>query len=154
MKNNKNYIVYKMFLAFLLSFFTFSVFASALKGVKETTIVIERLDEDHVKCGITENMIDAAVRIPISNSRLKITNRQTSGFIYVNVGALSFENFCVVSIQLTYAKFIISENESGRFWFKSHLMSWNRNDIGLRVTDRLEALTKELIAAWLKANQN
>ena len=139
---------------YISNFFTFSVFASALKGVAETSIVIEELDEDHVKCGITENMIDAAVRIPISNSKLKITNRRSSGMIYVNVGAISMGNNCVVAIQLTYAKFIASENDLGRFWFKSRLLSWNRNDVGLRVTNWLEASTKELIAEWLKVNQN
>ena len=132
----------------------FSCFASGLKGVKEVRIVIERLDEVAVKCGITEALVDAALRLPISNSRLRITNVPRDGYVYANVTALEVRNSCAVHTTLAFTRYSTDMNDVGIFWRTGGIVYWDKNDLPNRISNDFEQYTKEFIAAWLKANLN
>lgn len=140
----------------LVAFFAFAsslVSAQALRGVNNVFIVIENLSDNAAKCNITKDMLDASVRIPLSNSKLKITNFADShGYIYVSMGLLQINNFCSGSLRVSFNKFVQSEKEVGEFWNESMIFYTNKNDIRKSVSDDLESFIKQFIAAWLKAN--
>ena len=124
--------------------------ASALRGIKEVGILIEVLHEDAVKCGITKGMIDAAIRVPLSNSKLRITERLNSGVVYADVNTILIQNTCAVSLRLSYLKFVASENDSGQFWNRSMLLLHSRHEIVMKTSNQLELYTKEFISEWLR----
>jgi hypothetical protein len=115
--------------------------------------VIENLSDNAAKCHISKEMLDAAVRIPLSNSKLKITNfGESQGYIYVKLGLLPVNNFCSGAIHVSFNKFSQSEKEMGEFWSTGVIFHTNKNDIRKSVSDDVESFVKEFIAAWLKAN--
>lgn len=152
-KNNKSL---KLILTLLAVITVPSVSASSLKGVKEIGIVVETPESEDLRCGITKSILDAAVRVPLSNSRLVVTERLTRGYIYVNVNSLDLglQNFCAVRIGLSFNKFITSESQTGRFVNYGTMLVWNKNDMASKASSVLDGFTKEFLAEWLKANSN
>ena len=127
--------------------------AQALKGVESVNIVVEEPDQDATDCGITKDALDAAVRLPLSNSRLKIKDGLFIPDLFVRVTALKTNNQnCAVSTQIQLYKWIQSEMDFGGFWQNTHLLTGPKSSMGKRVTDKFESFTKQFIAAWLKAN--
>jgi hypothetical protein len=100
-------------------------------------------------------MLDAAVRIPLSNSKLRVTNvSNTMSYLYVKVALLQINNSCAGSILVSFNKYSKSENDTGEFWNKSMIIYDNKNSIRKSISDDVESFAKEFIAAWLKANPN
>ena len=93
----------KLLLAMLLCMGT-GVQADTLKGMTKVEILIEGLNENHAKCGITNDMLDAAVRLPLSNSQLKTTQFGVGQYLYVNTNALPISGGCAVSYKLELKK--------------------------------------------------
>jgi hypothetical protein len=129
--------------------------AEAMRGVQNIAILIENLSDDTVKCNVSKDMLDAAVRIPLSNSKLRVTNvSNTMSYLYVKVALLQINNSCAGSILLSFNKYSKSENDTGEFWNKSMIIYDNKNSISKSISDDVESFAKEFIAAWLKANPN
>ncbi len=144
----------KLFVIFIFSSITFSTFASGLKGVKEIQIIIEDLDHVVKQCGITEALLDSSIRLILSNSRLRISNKPTSSSLVARAVALEISNFCTVHIKLEFYRFSPDLLDTGIFWNTAGLFLWNKNDIQNKISSDLERYTKEFIAEWLKANSN
>jgi hypothetical protein len=128
--------------------------ASALKNVKEIAILIEELDEDASKCEVTEDLLDASVRVPLSNSRIKIGKQPSlsDGYIYVVANVLNDGNFCIVNLSVSFQKYVPSERDTGEFWSKSQIMSLRKINVSKGVATYAELMTKQFISAWLKVN--
>lgn len=143
-----------IFVCFLVT--TSFASASALIGVREVGILIEELDKDAAECNITEDLLDASVRIPLSNSRLRIVKMGSvpDSYIYVHTIVLDDKEFCVVSIEVSFMKYISSERDTGEFWARSQVMSLRKLNVSTRVSGNVELMTKQFISAWLKENQN
>ena len=131
--------------------------ASALNGAREIRIIIERLDEDAAKCGISESLIDAAIRLPLSNSRINITERPGQGFIYANLNIIDLAPIglgsqCAVNLHLEFRRYSLQFDQTGGFWRRGVTFVWNKNTLNRQVSSSIELYTKEFIAEWLKAN--
>jgi hypothetical protein len=130
------------------------VFADALRGVKEVGIIIAELDEDARKCNVTKDHLDASVRIPLSNSRVRVVKVATSAmFVTLTVMALS-DNSCVANLNLEFVKYIPSEQMEGEFWSKSSIYIYDKRNFQQIIGERLESFTKQFVSAWLKSNSN
>lgn len=136
------------------SLISFSCFASALKGVKEVRIIIEELDDTAQKCGITNALLDSSVRLPLSSSRLRVTNAPGNGYVYARATALELRNSCAVSIRLEFRRYAVSVDDVGTFWSTGGLLVWDKMNMHTRISSDVEQYTKEFIAEWLKANTN
>lgn len=154
MNNSKTYRLFKITLLAFLLFNVTVVSASALKGVKDIKIVVESLAEDDAKCGITKGMIDAAVRLPLSNSKINVTERFVGNYLYINVLSVELRGVCSVIARVEFKKNIPSQNDIGAFWDRQSLSVWGISEINTRVANKLEGFTKEFVAEWLKVNSN
>lgn len=128
--------------------------ASALKGVREVDLLVENLDSDARSCGVSSDMIDAAIRLPISNTRLKLVQKDGNGYVYANANIIDLGARCVMNLTLQYNKLSISELQYGVFWSKSSLWIWPKNDTKNQVEKEFDSFARQFIAAWLKANSN
>ena len=140
----------KIIIALLLLIFS-NAHSSALMGIRETDILVEELREDELKCGLTKDIIDASIRLPISNTRIKF-NSKADSFLYANVNAIYQGNYCVFNMRLEFRKYVNSERDVGAFWRKGQVAVWERNNVSRRIADEFESYTKQFIAAWLKEN--
>jgi len=143
-------------LLFVICLLSSSGFASgqALKGVREVAIVIENLDDDATKCLISKDLLDASVRLPLSNSKIKIVSRELypNAYVYANVNILTRGDLCIGSIEFSFNKYSNSEKEVGTFWTKETLLSRGKADFSRDVSQIIESYAKQLISAWLQAN--
>lgn len=139
-------------LALLASFGCAVSAQQALSGVRQVDIVVETLDDDAAKCSITKDGIDAAVRLPLSNSRIRI-DRDAPAYLYVNANVMVMPNrTCVANLLITFKKYSASERSMGDFWNKGTLMSGAPDYVSQRIYINAENLTKQFVAAWLQAN--
>jgi hypothetical protein len=140
-----------LMLALLVSFGG-TVHAQALAGVRGVNIVVENLTDNASKCGITKNLLDAAVRLPLSNSRITIVNG-ASQYLYVSaVFLVQSSSSCAAVYSLSFNKFVPSEKDTGEFWREGGIITGNPEYVSRNISNNLESFTKQFIAAWLKAN--
>ena len=129
---------------------------ASLRGITSVGILVEGLDGDAQKCGITEDALDAAVRLPLSNSRIKVNNGNLKlEYLYVNVKVVNATNDysrCAADISLAFTKYVQSERDHGVFWEKSSIVIGPSAYVSRSANEHLEGFTKQFVAAWLKAN--
>ena len=143
-------------LLFVICLLSSSGFASgqALKGVREVAILIESLDEDASKCGLSEDLLDAAARLTLSNSKIKVVGLESgSGYVYTRVTVLNVADICIGHLEVSYHKFATSEKQVGEFWRKGKLISRAKMEFSKVISQDAEAYAKQFLSAWLKANQ-
>lgn len=129
----------------------------ALRGVTALKIVIEDLDEDNAACGVTEDALDAAVRLPLSSASLRVRS-DVLPYIYVRVTSLRILDFdgCVTSVSVRFSRPMWAAPVDGLqspavVWDKGTLLTGRRHSMSKRVNDTVEGLTKQFAAAVLKA---
>lgn len=146
----------KALIAALMFVCASGVWAQALKGVSEIQIVIEHLDDDaRYKCQVTKDAVYAAVRLPLSNTRIRVTNSELAPYIYVQVTlGEANSNHCYGGVFLEFKKFARSEKDVGGFWSKNSILISSKLNVPKRVSEDIELFTKQFIAEWLKQNPN
>lgn len=125
-------------------------------GVKDVHIVVEDLGQEGRACNVTEDGIDAAIRLPLDASRLRL-NEKSADFIYANVSVRRRDDVeCVAYVSLSlYRRLSTPEGQfvPGAVWHKGIVMGGGAmSDFVQRVDQRIGDLTKQLIAEWIKAN--
>jgi hypothetical protein len=126
-----------------------------LKNYSPVRIVIEQLDDDARQCGITADGLDAAVRLPLSASPVKVVNDVPSsdGYVYANVNVLKLNNgVCVANVELEAHRWAMAFWSDVIVWTNGTMLSGAHYDFIRGVDNALEDLTKQFIGAWLKTN--
>ena len=95
-----------------------------------------------------------STNIPLSNTRIRVNETISSPHLYLNVQALEIGSMCAVNIEVSFKKWIRSENDLGSFWDKGYIGYFQKINVNNRVSSNIETLTKEFIASWLKSNLN
>lgn len=127
-----------------------------LAGIKGLKLVVETLDENAKSCGINADALDAAMRIPVSNSQLQFVNSPLSPYLYVNLMVLKPET-CFVAINTSLYRVVWLDAKGGAattasVWDTGSVLSGPAYNMGSRVATTLEGHTKQFIGAWLRAN--
>jgi hypothetical protein len=136
-----------------------AIAAGALSGVKEVAVVVEALDDDAERCGITEAILTRALSDPIATSKLKIVPRSgVSLSAQVTVLQLD-ENACAASYDVkAYSYQSVSLAATRRetmanvvLWQKSGIHSDSRARFAGAISDVIEELSKAFVVAWAQA---
>jgi hypothetical protein len=133
--------------------------APGLKGVSAVQLMVEPVDEEARQCGISDDGLDAAVRIPVSNTQLK-TVAESPSLLYVQTTTAPRKSTsdCTTMVQVSALRpawFSPSpEAKSGMVavWTKSTLLTGTASTHGRRTYEAIEGLTKQFIGAWLREN--
>ena len=125
-------------------------------GVSEVDIVVEGLSDNAAKCNVTKGGLDAATRLPLDASRLRI-NPDASSYVYVRVAALWEPSGCAAFVQVVLKRSLAIRGTNqlvfgAMVWDNGTLLTGPSSDFGQRVNQRVTDFTKELIAEWIKAN--
>ncbi len=130
-----------------------------LTGLQAARIVVEDLDEDARLCGVTRESVDAAARIPLSGSRLRVDNGDIGPYFYVQVTVLRSGNFCMAAINLALTRPVwlrpgaqTQDLVMARVWNRGGVISGGEANFGRRVMNDIEGYTKLFIASWLREN--
>jgi hypothetical protein len=143
----------KYFLIFFV-FLNSICYADALSGIREVSIVVEQLGKDEIGCGISESSIEAAARIPLSNTRMRVSNQPSGAYLYLNVQALDLGSMCVLLTEVQLRKWSKSNDQVGSFWDRKYIAHIQKINMNNRASMNIESLIKEFISSWLKSNIN
>jgi hypothetical protein len=130
-----------------------------LKGLPAVNVWTGDPDADAAACGITKNGLDAAIRRPLSGSKLQVrdaTNYPPLVFAYAQVARMP--SWCTASVAVQVKRLLYTERSPGgqivlaTVWERRALASWPQTEPARMVEAQIESFTKQLIADWLKAN--
>lgn len=130
---------------------------NAFVGVSAVDIVVEALHDGARECNVSESGLDAAVRLPLDASRLRI-DRSSADYVYVRVNVLPLQNgVCVAEVEVMMIRGLVIPNtqrfiDAATVWDKGALMTGTASNFRQRVNQLVTDYTKQLIAEWLKAN--
>lgn len=130
--------------------------AQALREVGPISLVVEELSKSAEPCGISIDALDAAMRIPLSNSRLKVSG-SSRPYLYANVNVIHpTATLCIAAVNLSFRRVLTAGFDGsavvGTVWEDGALLSGPPVTFGRRVTEAIEDRTKLFIGAWLKEN--
>jgi hypothetical protein len=130
-----------------------------LKGLPAVNVWTGDPDADAAACGITKDGLDAAIRRPLSGSKLQVlnvTNYPPLVLAYAQVARMP--SWCTASVAVQVKRLLYTERSpSGQpvlatVWERRALASWPQTEPARMVEAQIESFAKQLIADWLKAN--
>lgn len=131
-------------------------YGQALADVREIRIIIEQLNNESMECGVREDDLEAAARIVLSTSKLRVGKDVLSPFLYVQVTVIREGNQCIGSLNMAVNRLVMSSPSRdpffARVWNSSQVMAFTRNDFSRRLSLAVEADTKRMLGTWLKEN--
>ena len=121
----------------------------ALTGLKSFKLVIENLDSEAKRCGVTLSSLDTSLRSVFGQSRIQIVNAEhDDGYIYLDVLA---QRQCLVRVDLevhTPVTVIRSHNFAiATIWSIRGIVGSNH------LTEMVEGYAKQLVNDWNDVNQ-
>lgn len=129
-----------------------------LHGQNPIEFVIEKLDPDAEKCGVTQGDLEAAVEFPLLRSQLRI-KRGVKAWLYHNVNIIYLKEvqYCMYSESLEF--YIPAVDDLNNLSFSA--ITWNQHGMGLSrrqnakgaIRDQVEDLTKKFVIQWTRFNQ-
>ena len=124
-------------------------------GVSGVDIVVEALSDNAAKCNVTDGGLDAATRLPLDASRLRIIP-DASPYVYVRVTALWEPSGCAAFVAVSLIRRLAIPGTTqlvyGSVWDTGTILTGPSSDFGQRVNQNVTDFTKRLIAEWIKAN--
>lgn len=118
-------------------------------------MIIEDVDDDARACNISSDAHDASARLPLSNSKIRVSSSAVPYlYVVVTVMRLSSSGVCVACAIVKVKRFA---NEFSAHVAvcatKSQILRGNTTQFGSRVSATVEETKKMFIAVWLKANE-
>ena len=124
---------------------------------------MEDLSDDAAKCNVTKGGLDAAARLPLDASRLRI---DPDAGPYVSVAVTVTDGFdrsapsgagCVATLDVGLRRTLAIPGTNqlvfgATAWGRDALLTGPSSGFGQRVNQYVTDFTKELIAEWIKAN--
>ncbi len=143
-------------LVILLSFASVA-YGQALSGINSVTLAVDLSREaDAQACGVSVASVDAAMHIPLSNSRLNVV-KVGDAVLSTNVNVLQAPNGqCAAAIKVALSRPLSLQSNAGsprvfgEVWSNSHLLIGFPQGFGKATSDKIDDFTKQFIAAWLK----
>jgi hypothetical protein len=131
--------------------------APGLSGIPAVQLTVEPVDEESRQCGISDDGLDAAVRIPVSNTQLRAV-AESPFLLYVQTTSRKGKSECTTMIQVSalraawFSKDPDAKSGMVAVWTKSTLLTGAASTHGRRTYEAIEGLTKQFIGAWLREN--
>ena len=133
--------------------------APGLNGISAVQLMVLPVDEEARQCGISDDGLDAAARIPVSTTSLK-TVADSPFLLNVQTTTTSRKGTsdCTTMIQVSALRPAwFSPNPDAKsgmvaVWTKGMLLTGSASTHGRRTYEAIEGLTKQFIGAWLREN--
>ena len=131
--------------------------APGLSGIAAVQLTVEPVDEEARQCGISDDGLDAAVRIPVSNTQLKAAT-DSPFLLYIQTTSRKGKSDCTTMVQVSALRSAWFSPDPGAksgmvaVWTKSTLLAGAASTHGRRTYEAIEGLTKQFIGAWLREN--
>jgi hypothetical protein len=134
----------------------------ALRGLKSIALLVEGLDEEAQRCGITESLIRDAFLFPISQSKIELSDGKIGPKFWIRVTVVIQRqpNQCVSSLELAvinYQRVQLDYTDEPPPWVMVRLWDDSWITVGpqhaQRVRNAVENATKKFLTTWNLANK-
>ena len=133
--------------------------APGLNGVSAVQLMVGPADDEARQCGISDDGLDAAVRIPVSSTQLKaVADSPFMLNVQTTTTSRKGTSDCTTMIQVSALRPAwFSPNPDAKsgmvaVWTKGTLLTGAASTHGRRTYEAIEGLTKQFISAWLREN--
>jgi hypothetical protein len=129
----------------------------ALRGLTSISIVVDSLDEDERRCGITEQLIRDAFLYPIGQSRIRLSTSELEGPVFwVRVTTLIQRqpNQCISAVEMRvfrYHQVQLDYAPPMGLWDAATIIVGDRH--AERLGAAVESATKRFVTTWNLANR-
>jgi hypothetical protein len=135
----------------------------ALRGLAKINVLVEDLDDEDIKCGLTNDLIRDAVLYPTNSAKIRVTNEHVSEWLYVNTLSFFSEaaQYCVTTVvmearsleeeMLTFSRRKVHSEIV--LWRDGRLASSNRSGHARLVAEGIEQLAKKFVTDWRVDNK-
>jgi hypothetical protein len=158
------YVIAICLLSFETSSFAQTSKNPGLRGLSALGLVVEGLDDDSGKCGITEDVIRDAFLYIATSAKFRVTTERYAPQFIVHVTTLIQRNprQCVTNLAIEVAKAQTVTLEFGdKLSTSVWVQLWRDDWIAVSVAERhrqqvqngVEGATKKFIAAWTMENK-
>jgi hypothetical protein len=126
--------------------------STELSSVNEVSIEINPLSEQAKACGVGVSDLETSARAALEASPLKV-NKAATNFVFVDANVVSNAELCFASVDVELFRWAKDYGVSASVWGHQALIVAPKEGLNARVREKVDALTKELIAEWQKARQ-
>ena len=120
--------------------------------MNEVSIEINPLSEPAKACGVAVTDLESSARSALEGSPLKV-NKAATNFVFVNANVVANADLCFGSVDVELFRWAKDYGVSASVWGHQALIVSPKEGFNARVREKVDALTKELIAEWQKAKQ-
>lgn len=124
-----------------------------LRGLSDIELA-PYVSEEGVACNVSHDAVDAAMRLPLAG-HLKVVpeSQRRVDFAAVTVTVQRIDRgLCAGALEIDVYRWSTEFKTMVVVWQKTALFSGNPSEFGPTVHKTVEDLTKQMIAAWMKAN--
>jgi hypothetical protein len=133
--------------------------AQALTGIASPMLTVDVEPATYATaCGISTARVDAALRTPISNSRL-VAAKTGDSVLSAQVNVVQWQTgMCAASVTIALSRPLSLQPDPrsprvfGDVWSKSYVLIGPPENFSRAVYDKVDDYTKQFIGAWLKDN--
>lgn len=154
-------MLFRLFLTlFLLASGAQAEQGDALKGLKDIHLVIEELEEDAGKCGLTESEIRKRISEPIlSQTKLGLVP-DSRAYLMVTVTTLLDNDLCASNISLAAYTWLIAKPSHAAAELPVQVVLWEGSNVatdkmdakGKDTLETVESIAKAFSELWVKMN--
>ena len=127
-------------------------FSTELSSVSELYLTTGRLEEQAKRCGLAAGDLETPARRALEASKLRMIQSATN-FVFVKANVVAVDDSCSAAISVELFRWSNEYRTSVSVWAHDALIVGGRDGFNGRVREKVETLTKEFIADWLKARQ-
>lgn len=133
------------------------VMDNELEKLPEVRVVVAPLSEAAAECNVTTNGLDAAARVTLDASRLRVREESPDrSFLLVYFFARSADSGCTGYLEVALARPVIVVSTEkptiAKVWSRNFLMAGPAYDFGERVNATVREFTTQFLAEWIKQN--
>jgi len=127
-------------------------FSTELSTVKELHLDTGPLGEQAQRCGLVANDLETPARRALESSLLRM-NQSATNLVHVKANVVVVADLCVAAIDVELFRWANEYRASVSVWAHEAVIVSGKSDFSSRVREKVDTLTREFTADWLKARQ-
>ena len=127
-------------------------FSTALSSVTELHLETGNLDGSAQRCGVAASDLETPARLVLQTSRLRLIE-SASAFVHVNANVVAVGDLCAAAVDVELFRWSNEYGTSVNVWTRRALVAGGSSGFNTRVREKVDAMTKDFVAEWVKARR-
>ena len=129
-----------------------SKFSIELSTLTSANLETGNLEAQAQQCGLAVSDLETPARAALGTSRLRVSQSAPDS-LFVNASVVAVDEMCVAAIDVELFRWSTEFRTSVSVWAHKAVLAAGKDGFNSRVREKVETLTREFIADWMKARQ-